>query len=135
MKDGVNVLHTIGGDDTNTQAAHLSQYILEKHGGKVVVVGMPKTIDNDVYPIKQTFGAKTAAVEGAKFFSNVVNESTANPRMLVLHEVMGRDSGYLTSATALEYRNMLKQQKFPASSAFPFGNSATRDVHAIWVPE
>jgi diphosphate-dependent phosphofructokinase len=45
IKDGVDVLHTIGGDDTNTQAAHLSQYILEKHGGKVVVVGMPKTID------------------------------------------------------------------------------------------
>lgn len=135
IKDGVNVLHTIGGDDTNTQAAHLSQYILEKHGGKVVVIGMPKTIDNDVYPIKQTFGAKTAAVEGAKFFSNVVNESTANPRMLVLHEIMGRDSGYLTSATAQEYRKMLKQQKFPESTSFPFGNSASRDVHAIWIPE
>lgn len=129
------MLHTIGGDDTNTQAAHLSQYLLEKHNGKVLVVGMPKTIDNDVYPIKQTFGAKTAAVEGAKFFCNVVNESTANPRMLVLHEVMGRDSGYLTAATAYEYRKMLKQQKFPESSSFPFGNRASRDVHAIWIPE
>jgi len=48
IKDKINVLHTIGGDDTNTQAAELSKYILEKHGGKVVVVGMPKTIDNDV---------------------------------------------------------------------------------------
>ncbi|CAB9502696.1 Pyrophosphate--fructose 6-phosphate 1-phosphotransferase [Seminavis robusta] len=135
LKDNVSVLHTIGGDDTNTQAAHLSQYILEKHGGKVIVVGMPKTIDNDVYPIKQTFGAKTAACEGAKFFANVVNESTANPRMLVLHEVMGRDSGYLTSATAFEYRQFLKQQKFPATSSFPFCSRAVRDVHAIWIPE
>jgi diphosphate-dependent phosphofructokinase len=91
--------------------------------------------NSDVYPIVQTFGAKTAAVEGAKFFANVVNEATANPRMLVLHEVMGRDSGYLTSATAFEYRQMLKAQKFPASSAFPFGNSATRDIHAVWIPE
>ena len=96
---------------------------------------MPKTIDNDVYPIKQTFGAQTAAEEGAKFFSNVVNEATANPRMLVLHEVMGRDSGYLTSATAFEYRKLLKQQKFPASTNFPFGSSASRDIHAIWIPE
>jgi len=89
----------------------------------------------DVYPIKQTFGAKTAAVEGAKFFANVVNESTANPRMLVLHEIMGRDSGYLTSATAFEYRNLLNKQVFPASSSFPFCSKAVRDVHAIWIPE
>jgi pyrophosphate--fructose-6-phosphate 1-phosphotransferase len=47
IKDKINVLHTIGGDDTNTQAAELSKYILDKHGGKVVVIGMPKTIDND----------------------------------------------------------------------------------------
>jgi pyrophosphate--fructose-6-phosphate 1-phosphotransferase len=135
LKDKVDVLHTIGGDDTNTQAAHLSKYLLDKHHGKVIVIGMPKTIDNDVYPIKQTFGAQTAAVEGAKFFANVVNESTSNPRMLVLHEVMGRDSGYLTSATALEYRKLLKQQTFPASSSFPFCSRAVRDVHAVWIPE
>jgi pyrophosphate--fructose-6-phosphate 1-phosphotransferase len=135
LKDNIHVLHTIGGDDTNTQAATLSQYILEKHNGKVIVVGMPKTIDNDVYPIVQTFGANTAAMEGAKFFANVVNESTANPRMLVLHEVMGRDSGYLTAATAAEYRKILNSQKFPASTSFKFGNKACRDLHAIWIPE
>lgn len=42
LKDGINVIHTIGGDDTNTQAAELSNYLLEKHDGKVIVVGMPK---------------------------------------------------------------------------------------------
>lgn len=93
-----------------------------------------QTIDNDVYPIKQTFGANTAAVCGAKFFENVVNESTANPRMLVLHEVMGRDSGYLTAATACEYRKILAAQDLSAS-AFPFCTTATRDIHAIWIPE
>lgn len=135
LKDEVNVLHTIGGDDTNTQAAKLSQYLLEKHGGKVVVIGMPKTIDNDVYPIVQTFGANTAANEGAKFFTNVVSESTANPNMLILHEVMGRDSGYLTAATACEYRKLLKSQSMPETSAFNCGSRAQRDVHAIWIPE
>jgi len=49
LKDQVHVVHTIGGDDTNTQAAELSKYILEKHGGQVIVVGMPKTIDNGTY--------------------------------------------------------------------------------------
>lgn len=135
MKDEVHVLHTIGGDDTNTQAAELSHYILEKHGGKVVVVGMPKTIDNDVTPIKQTFGAKTAAVQGAQFFANVVNEATANPRMLILHEVMGRDSGYLTAATSYEYRQILTAQNILPNSVFPYNNTKPRDIHAIWIPE
>jgi pyrophosphate--fructose-6-phosphate 1-phosphotransferase len=131
IKDEVHVLHTIGGDDTNTQAATLSDYILDKHHGKVVVIGMPKTIDNDVYPIVKTFGASTAACQGARFFANVVNECTANPRMLILHECMGRDSGYLTAATAHEYRKLLPPT-YPGS--FPFGSPA-RDIHAIWIPE
>jgi pyrophosphate--fructose-6-phosphate 1-phosphotransferase len=134
LKDQVHVLHTIGGDDTNTQAANLSEYLLTKHGGKVIVIGMPKTVDNDVYPIVQTFGANTAACQGAKFFENVVNEGTANPRMLVLHEVMGRDSGYLTAATAQEYRKILKAQDLTAAS-FPYNSTAARDIHAIWIPE
>jgi len=132
LKDEISVIHTIGGDDTNTQAAELSKYLLEKHGGKVIVVGMPKTIDNDVYPIHQTFGADTAARQGALFFENVVSESTANPRMLILHEVMGRDCGYLTAATAKYYRDDLKAKTFVA----PFTTTAaSRDISAIWIPE
>jgi pyrophosphate--fructose-6-phosphate 1-phosphotransferase len=133
IADEVHVLHTIGGDDTNTQAAALSEYILTRHGGKVVVVGMPKTIDNDVFPIRQSFGADTAARQGAIFFANVVSETSANPRMLVLHEVMGRDCGYLTAKTAQYYREYLNAQKF-ASDLFP-SSKASRDVHAIWIPE
>ena len=133
LADGINVIHTIGGDDTNTQAAELSQYILEKHGGKIVVVGMPKTIDNDVIPIHQTFGADTAAEQGAIFFKNVVSESSANPRMLIIHEVMGRDCGYLTAATAKKYRDTLKSTKFTGPGFT--STQASRDVHAIWIPE
>ncbi|KAL7541432.1 hypothetical protein ACHAXR_010930 [Thalassiosira sp. AJA248-18] len=133
MKDGINVIHTIGGDDTNTQAAELSKYILEKHGGKVVVVGMPKTIDNDVYPIVQTFGADTAAEQGSIFFKNVVSESSANPRMLIIHEVMGRDSGYLTAATARKYRESIKATKFTGPGFTTTQKS--RDIHAVWIPE
>ena len=135
IKDEIHVLHTIGGDDTNTQAATLSDYLLKEHNGKVIVIGMPKTIDNDVYPILQTFGAQTAAVKGAEFFSSIVNESTANPRMLILHECMGRDSGYLTAQTALEYRKMLSAQNLPSETCFPFVRTKARDIHAIWIPE
>lgn len=93
---------------------------------------MPKTIDNDVYPIKQTFGADTAAQQGAIFFENVVSESTANPRALILHECMGRDSGYLTAATAKAYRERLAKQKFSPSFST---SKESRDIHAVWIPE
>ena len=73
---------------------------------------MPKTIDNDVYPIKQSLGAWTAAEQGARFFANVVGEQSANPRMLIVHEVMGRNCGYLTAATAAAYRKLLDGKKF-----------------------
>lgn len=132
LKDEINVIHTVGGDDTNTQAAELSKYLLDEHNGKVVVVGMPKTVDNDVYPIKQTFGADTAAEQGAIFFENVVSESTANPRMLIIHECMGRDSGSLTAATAKEYRERLSKKGFVDGF---YTTKASRDIHAVWIPE
>jgi len=135
--DNVDVLHTIGGDDTNTQAAELSKY-LKQNGYDLTVVGMPKTIDNDVYPIKQTFGAQTASEQGALFFKNVVAEGSANPRMLIVHEVMGRDSGYLTSSTAREYRKFLAASTSLTSLAplnFPAINKSALDIHAVFIPE
>ena len=87
----------------------------------------------------QTFGAQTAAEQGALFFKNVVNECSASPRMLVLHECMGRDSGYLTAATAFEYRKLLldqaNTQQLFGLPQFPYATQAARDVHAIWIPE
>ncbi|HEU5242647.1 MAG TPA: 6-phosphofructokinase, partial [Ornithinibacter sp.] len=58
--DGVDVLHTIGGDDTNTTAADLAAY-LHENDYELTVVGLPKTVDNDVVPIRQSLGAWTAA--------------------------------------------------------------------------
>ena len=132
VKDGVDVLHTIGGDDTNTTAADLAAY-LAKNNYPLIVVGLPKTIDNDVYPIKQSLGAWTAAEEGAKFFLNVVKENSANPRALTIHEVMGRNCGWLTYKTAQYYRKMLKQKL----SFLPEFNLTMerQDVHAVYVPE
>ena len=105
-KDGVDVLHTIGGDDTNTTAADLAAY-LHEHNYELTVVGLPKTIDNDVVPIRQSLGAWTAADEGANFAFNVIGEHRSNPRMLIVHECMGRNCGYLTAETALRYRQLL----------------------------
>merc|ERR1719382_1914084 len=73
VKDGVDVLHTIGGDDTNTAAADLAAF-LQVNNYELTVIGLPKTIDNDVHPLRQTLGAFTAAEQGARYFANVVYE-------------------------------------------------------------
>lgn len=131
VKDGVDVLHTIGGDDTNTAAADLAVY-LKKNNYDLTVVGLPKTIDNDVYPITQSLGAWTAAEQGAIYFENVVAEHNANPRMLIVHEVMGRNCGWLTAATAVEYRKRLSNMSFLPSIGLSRKN---KEIHAVYIPE
>ena len=130
-RDGVDVLHTIGGDDTNTTAADLAAY-LDSHGYRLTVVGLPKTIDNDVVPIRQSLGAWSAAEQGALYARNIIAECSSNPRMLVVHEVMGRNCGWLTAATARAHHQWVRD----ASFAEWLENSAARwDVHGVYVPE
>jgi diphosphate-dependent phosphofructokinase len=129
--DGVDVLHTIGGDDTNTTAADLAAY-LHENGYELTVVGLPKTIDNDIIPIKQSLGAWTAAEEAAGFAQNIIGEHRSGPRMLIVHEVMGRHCGWLTAAAAAEYRRWLDTQEWLPN----IGLSKERwDVHAVFLPE
>ena len=130
-KDGITILHTIGGDDTNTTAADLAAY-LKSNGYGLTVVGLPKTIDNDVVPIRQSLGAWTAAEEGAKYFENVVNEQSANPRMLIIHEVMGRNCGWLTAYTAKVYRDRLAHTPFLPGFNL---DRHHKDIDAVYVPE
>jgi diphosphate-dependent phosphofructokinase len=129
-RDGVDVLHTIGGDDTNSTAADLAAY-LRDNGHELTVVGLPKTIDNDVVPIRQSLGAWTAAEQGAVFARNIVAEHSSNPRMLVVHEVMGRGCGWLTAETGRRYHEWVTAQDYAG-----FGNERGRwDVHGVFVPE
>ena len=130
-KDNVNILHTIGGDDTNTMAAQLS-FFLEKNGYDLTVVGLPKTVDNDVFPVAQTLGAWTAAEQGSIFFENVVNENTTSNRQLIIHEVMGRHCGWLTAQTAKDYRLKLKNKEFLPELLI---DKARWDIDAIYIPE
>ena len=131
VADGVDVLHTIGGDDTNTAAADLATYLARNDYG-LSVVGLPKTIDNDIFPIAQSLGAWTAADEGAHHFSNIVSEHTSNSRMLIVHEVMGRHCGWLTAATAVSYRELLDGVVWLPE----FGITRDRrEVHAVYLPE
>ena len=131
IKDKITILHTIGGDDTNITAADLVAY-LSKNNYNLTVVGLPKTVDNDVYPIQQTLGAWTAAEQGAVFFENVANENTTSTRQLIIHEVMGRNCGWLTAGTAFEYRKRLKKRRFLPDLLV---SQDRWDVHAVYIPE
>ncbi len=131
-EDDITILHTIGGDDTNTEAAELATY-LEQNDYDLTVVGIPKTVDNDVFPIKQTLGAWTAAEQTAIFFENISNENTTSSRHLIIHEVMGRHCGWLTAYSSYLYRQRLDRKTF-----FPLISNLSRDrwdIHAVYIPE
>jgi diphosphate-dependent phosphofructokinase len=131
QRDGVDVLHTIGGDDTNGSAGDLAGYLKSK-GHQLTVVGLPKTIDNDIVPIRQSLGAWTAAEQGALFARNIIAEHSTSPRMLIVHEVMGRNCGWLTATTALRHHQWVQHARF----AEWLDNSAARwDLHAVFLPE
>jgi pyrophosphate--fructose-6-phosphate 1-phosphotransferase len=128
--DHIDVLHTIGGDDTSTAAADLASYLAE-HDYQLTVVGLPKTIDNDIVPVRQSLGAATAAEQSAAFAQHVIAEHSANPRMLVIHEVMGRNCGWLTAASAKSYHDWAASETVVAGLVEP----GRWDVHGVYVPE
>ena len=131
MTDGIDILHTIGGDDTNTMAAELSKFI-EKQAQSLTVIGLPKTVDNDIIPIKKSLGADSAAQQTANYFENIVNENTASTRHLIIHEVMGRHCGWLTAESAIKYRNKLLDHLFSDELLL---KKSHWDIDAVFIPE
>jgi pyrophosphate--fructose-6-phosphate 1-phosphotransferase len=131
VADGVDVLHTIGGDDTNTTAADLAAYLGKNNYG-LTVVGLPKTIDNDIVPIRQSLGAWTAAEQGSQFAQNVIAEHNAASRELIIHEIMGRNCGYLAAETTRRYRAWLDTQEWLPEIGL---SREAWEVHALYLPE
>ena len=129
--DGIDVLHTIGGDDTNTTAAELAAF-LARNGQSLTVVGLPKTIDNDIIPIRQSLGAWTAAEQGSRFAQNIIGEHNSGSRMLIVHEVMGRHCGWLTAATAQNYSEWLDGCDWLPEIGL---SRDAWDIHGIYLPE
>src|SRR5690625_3324509 len=129
--DAVHALHTIGTDDTNTTAASLAAY-LEQIGQHLTGVRLPKTIDNDIIPIRQSLGAITAAEQASLFAQNIIGEQRSNPRMLIVHEVMGRHCGWLTAAAARDYRQCVATQEWNEAMGL---REDRWDLRAVFLPE
>lgn len=96
----INVLFVIGGDGTLRGAMHITKEIANR-GAKIAVVGIPKTIDNDIMFIDQSFGFQTAFAEAAKSIRAAHVEAKAAPNGVGLVKLMGRHSGFIACYAAL----------------------------------
>jgi 6-phosphofructokinase 1 len=101
LKDlGIGILFAIGGDGTLRGAQRIGEEAARR-GLKLSVIGIPKTIDNDISFVQRTFGFETAVTEArhATYAANAEAESARNGIGLV--KLMGRDSGFIAAYSAL----------------------------------
>jgi 6-phosphofructokinase 1 len=99
-REGIGVLFVIGGDGTMRGAQAIADEVRER-GLKIAVVCVPKTIDNDIPFIDQSFGFQTAFAEAAHAIRAGYVEATAAPNGISLIKLMGRYSGFIASYAAL----------------------------------
>ncbi len=96
----VNILFMIGGDGTFRAANKIKEEI-KRRGLKIAVVGIPKTIDNDIWLVSRTFGFVTAVEEACKAIRCAHTEAIGAPNCIGLVKVMGRHSGFIAAAATL----------------------------------
>ena len=96
----INMLFTIGGDGTQRGAVDIAEE-LEKRNLKISVVGIPKTIDNDLNFIQRSFGFETAVAKAVEAVRGAHVEAHDAINGIGLVKVMGRDSGFIAAHTAL----------------------------------
>ncbi|HLP03428.1 MAG TPA: ATP-dependent 6-phosphofructokinase [Opitutaceae bacterium] len=100
MALGVNVLFTIGGDGTQRGGNDLFQEA-RRRGYPLAVVGVPKTVDNDVAFVARTFGYFTAVEEAAKVLTCAHTEAHSVRNGISIVKLMGRDAGFITVGATL----------------------------------
>ncbi len=96
----INMLFTIGGDGTQRGALELAEE-LERRKLKVSVIGIPKTIDNDLSFIQRSFGFETAVEMAVNVVRGAHVEAHDTINGIGLVKVMGRESGFIAAHTAL----------------------------------
>jgi 6-phosphofructokinase 1 len=100
VRRGVSILFAVGGDGTLRGAGAIAAEVA-KRGLQIAVVGIPKTIDNDIMYIFQSFGFQTAASEAQAAVEAAHTEAVAARNGVGLVKLMGRDSGFIAAYTAL----------------------------------
>ncbi|GMO50826.1 MAG: diphosphate--fructose-6-phosphate 1-phosphotransferase [Termitinemataceae bacterium] len=100
---GLNAIVIIGGDDSNTNAALLSEFFMEKNAG-VQVIGCPKTIDGDLKNehIGTSFGFDTAVKTYSELIGNIARDATSAKKYWHFIKLMGRSASHITLEAALQ---------------------------------
>ena len=96
----ISALFVIGGDGTLRGAMQIAAAAQDR-GARIAVVGIPKTIDNDIPYIDQSFGFQTAFGEAAKSIRSAHVEAKASPNGVGLVKLMGRHSGFIACYASL----------------------------------
>jgi len=96
----ISALFVIGGDGTLRGAMQIAAAATDR-GARIAVVGIPKTIDNDIPYIDQSFGFQTAFGEATKSLRSAHVEAKASPNGVGLVKLMGRHSGFIACYASL----------------------------------
>jgi 6-phosphofructokinase 1 len=97
--DGIDLLYVIGGEGS-MRAAHAIQNCADEKQVDLTVVGVPKTMDNDILWVWQSFGFPSAVEWAKDAISHLHTEATSNPRLCVI-QLFGSDSGFVVCHAAL----------------------------------
>ncbi|MDG4828185.1 ATP-dependent 6-phosphofructokinase [Solwaraspora sp. WMMD1047] len=97
---GIDILFVIGGDGSMRGAVRIAE-VVARRGRRIAVVGVPKTIDNDIPYIDQSFGFQTAVGQATEVIRAAHVEATAFPGGIGLVQLMGRHSGFIACYAAL----------------------------------
>jgi 6-phosphofructokinase 1 len=100
----IGILFMIGGDGTLNAALKIADAILAR-GLKISVVGIPKTIDNDIYLVSRSFGFDTAVEVSRAAIIGAHNEALGYPNGIGLIKLMGRNSGFIAATASLSQQD------------------------------
>ncbi|MEK7727417.1 MAG: ATP-dependent 6-phosphofructokinase, partial [candidate division KSB1 bacterium] len=104
-REGINMLFVLGGDGS-LKGAHRIWLEAKQRGLKIAIVGVPKTIDNDINFVYKTFGFDTAVERTKEALDCAHTEARSHPNGVGLVKIMGRDSGFIAAYAALASRDV-----------------------------
>ena len=126
QRKGVSLLFTIGGDGTLRGALDIHREVT-KRKLPISVIGIPKTIDNDIAFVERTFGLETAFSVAAESIRSAHTEAIGAPNGIGIVKVMGRMSGYIAANAALA----LNEVNFCLIPEVPFGLEGSFGLFAL----
>ena len=101
----IGILFTLGGDGTLRGAEAIAEEV-GRRALNIAVIGVPKTIDNDMSYVQRSFGFETAVTEAGQAIISAHTEATGARNGVGLVKLMGRESGFIAAFAALAYNDV-----------------------------